>query len=354
MKRILFSILLVLILIPYIVNAAECDTSKVYIESIGIENSTGEVVELEEATAKDKTVNLNLQMSTKDDEILYKVVLKNDSSEDYEINKNSININSDYLEYSLESDNNNIVKANSTKTIYLRVKYSKEVDFSKFIDGVYQDEITMKVNLKSDDTISNPNTGMPYLIIISIILIISGITLIIYKNKKQAALLILLGLITLPLGVKALCSCDLIVDSKVKIQTEDIFKLTFLKCQDKKETAEYTYKIGMTLNEFFNSSYYTNLSEDKKRLARILFNKDEIKETQLIYNELDNCLNSIERPGDENNYTEEELEEIYDNIDNKERECNTNYYKDFTFDEIILSRDIANYIMIINDDKCLE
>ena len=160
LKKIINNLLIIILFIPCIVNAAECDTSKVYIESIGIENSTGDVVELEEATAKDKTVNLNLQMSTKDDVILYKVVLKNDSSEDYEINKNSININSDYLEYLLESDNNNIVKANSTKTIYLRVKYSKEVDSSKLVDGVYQDEITMKVNLQSDDTPSNPNTGV--------------------------------------------------------------------------------------------------------------------------------------------------------------------------------------------------
>ena len=120
MKKILFSIL-VLLLIPYVVNAEECDTSKVYIDSIGIENITGNVEELEGATSQDKKANLNLRMSTKDDEILYKLVLKNDSSEDYEINKNSININSEYIDYSLESDNDNIIKANSTKTIYLRV-----------------------------------------------------------------------------------------------------------------------------------------------------------------------------------------------------------------------------------------
>ena len=101
MKKLLFSILLVItiLFIPVVVNAAQCDTSKVYIDSISIDKEKGNVEELEDATAKDKKVNLNLRMSTKDDEILYKVVLKNESNEDYEINKNSININSDYLEY---------------------------------------------------------------------------------------------------------------------------------------------------------------------------------------------------------------------------------------------------------------
>ena len=112
MKKILKVLLITILFIPIMVNAAQCDTTKVYIDSIGIENTNGNVIELEDATAQDKKVNLNLRMSTKDDEILYKVVLKNDSEDDYEINKNSIKLNSDYIEYSLESNNNNIVKAN--------------------------------------------------------------------------------------------------------------------------------------------------------------------------------------------------------------------------------------------------
>ena len=142
MKRIISLLVITILFIPVVVNAAQCDTTKVYIDSIGIENTNGNVIELEDATAQDKKVNLNLRMSTKDDEILYKVVLKNDSEDDYEINKNSIKLNSDYIEYSLESNNNNIVKAKSSRTIYLRVKYKTEVDPSKFVNGEYQDEIT--------------------------------------------------------------------------------------------------------------------------------------------------------------------------------------------------------------------
>ena len=158
MKKILNFLLAAILFIPIMVNAAECDTSKVYIDSISIDTNN-KVEEIEEATAKDKKVNLNLRMAKQNDEILYKVVLKNDSSEDYEINKNSIVLNSDYIEYSLESDNDNIIKANSTRTIYLRVQYKTPVDPSKYVNGVYQDNITMKVNLRSDDTPANPNTS---------------------------------------------------------------------------------------------------------------------------------------------------------------------------------------------------
>ena len=115
----------------------------------------------------------------------------------------------------------------------------------------------MKVNLKSDNTISNPKTGIPYLIIISIVLIISGITFIINKNNKISTLLILLGVITLPLGVKALCSCELIIDSKVTIKTIKKYKVEFLAC-GVDEFREFDYINGMTWTEYFDSLLYNN------------------------------------------------------------------------------------------------
>ncbi len=294
MKK-LFNILLITILfIPMMVNAAECDTSKVYISSISIDEATGNVSELEDATAKDKKVNLNLQMATQNDEILYKVVLKNDSSEDYEINKNSISLNSDYIEYSLESDNNNIVKANSTRTIYLRVKYKTPVDPSKFVNGVYQDSITMKVNLRTDDTPANPNTGVKYILIISLILLISVTSLVIFKKKKLSTLMILVGLILLPIGVKALCTCEIVVDSKVLIATEDEFKMIFYKC-NRTEPSEHTitYKIGMNFNEFKNSEYYTQLSDDDKYAVDVIFNNGS---NFIVNEEYLDCISTINWP----------------------------------------------------------
>ena len=318
MKKIFYLLIVSILFIPCVVNAAQCDTSKVYIDSISIDKETGNVVELEDATAKDKKVNLNLRMSTKDDEILYKVVLKNESNEDYEINKNSIKLNTDYLEYSLESDNNNIIKANSSRTIYLRVKYKTEVDPSKFVNGVYQDNITMKVNLRSDD-VQNPNTGLPYIIIISIVLIISGISLIIYKKKKVSTLIILIGVLLLPIGVKALCTCEIIVDSKVTIQIEDQFKFTKFNCFNN-TTETYTYRIGMTLNEFLNSNYFTSLdAEEKEFLSEKLNNEHNMPYVK--FNEFDSCMKSNAEP----------------------TECYEEYTKELDLNEKIISQEKGYY-----------
>lgn len=63
-------------------------------------------------------------MSKVGDNIKYKFVIKNDSLEDYEIDKTSLNINSDYINYSFETnDNSNIVRANSSKNVTLIVEY---------------------------------------------------------------------------------------------------------------------------------------------------------------------------------------------------------------------------------------
>ena len=340
MKKVLYFLIAIIFFIPVMVNAAECDISKVYIDSISVDKATGNVEELEDATAKDKKVNLNLRMSTKDDEILYKVVLKNDSEDDYEINKNSIKLNSDYIEYSLESNNNNIVKAKSSRTIYLRVKYKTEVDPSKFVNGIYQDDITMRVNLRTDD-VENPNTGLPYIIIISLILIISGISLIVYKKKKISTLMILIGILLLPIGVNALCSCEIIVESKVTIQTEDQFKLIVHDCDPPIYSESYTYRIGMTFNEFLNSNYYTSLNEEKKMLLTSL--EDNYFVARIEYNELDECLDSIERPVDVTIYTDEELDQIYDEISRQTTECYTKYTKNFNKNDIITSQNKGRY-----------
>ena len=355
MKKLLLTIILLLLFVPVLVNAAQCDTSKVYIDSIGIENTNGNVVELENANAQDKKVNLNLRMATKNDEIVYKVVLKNDSTEDYEINKNSIGLNTDYLEYSLESDKNNIVKANSTKTIYLRVKYKTEVDPSKFVNGEYQDEITMKVNLRSDDAPANPNTGLPYVIIISLVLIISGITLIIYKKKKISTLMILVGILLLPIGVNALCTCEIVVDSKVIIKTEDKFHLTYLDCYGP-DSFTFNYRIGMSLSEFTESKYYTNFNEiDEfiKNRINYCINDNTQNDCSIILatKDFDECINEIEWPNLEDYTNPQDYNNACAPARELQRQCTENYTTPVNSNSKI--RSIKDSYYLIKDSICI-
>ena len=199
MKKILLPILLFVMFIPFYVNAETCDTDKISISSITLRDKTENVIELDEATASGKSINLNLSMSNVGDNIEYKIVVKNDSNEDYEIDKTRLKLNSDYINYSFETDDNSyIVKANSSKNVIIRVEYKNEVPDEAFESGTYNDNKSMTFNLSTGDTMNvfdtfnNPNTGaQSYILIIVIILLISGCLYILLKKKKYVKYMIL-------------------------------------------------------------------------------------------------------------------------------------------------------------------
>ncbi len=228
MKKTIFSIILFMMFIPFVVNAETCDIDKITISSITIESKSDSVVELDEATASGRNINLNISMSEVGDNISYKIVVKNDSKEDYQLDKNSFNISLDYIDYTLESeDNTNIVKANSSKIVYLKVNYANEVPDEAFESGTYNDNKIMTLNLSTGDTVSltdtlkNPNTGVQsYILILFIVLLISITTYASLRKKKYAKIMILvigIAIIIPPIRAYALCKCDIRIESKILI-----------------------------------------------------------------------------------------------------------------------------------------
>ena len=61
MKKIL--LLLFVLFMPFIVNAETCDTSKITISSISMEEKSEDVTEIDEASIDGKKINLNLSMA---------------------------------------------------------------------------------------------------------------------------------------------------------------------------------------------------------------------------------------------------------------------------------------------------
>ena len=59
MKKFILPILLLLMFVPFVVNAETCDTDKITISSIIVEDKSENVIELDEATASGKNINLN-------------------------------------------------------------------------------------------------------------------------------------------------------------------------------------------------------------------------------------------------------------------------------------------------------
>ena len=263
MKKYLLLILVVVMLIPLYANAETCDKDKISINSITIESKSDSVEELESATASGKIINLNLSMSEVGDNIEYKIVVKNDSNEDYELNNNDIVFNSDYIEYTLElEDSSNIVKANSSKTFYLKLQYKNEVPNEIIKTGTYTDNQSMVVNLSTkngtnlSETIKNPNTGNSSLYLILLVLVISGLLILILKKTKYAKyLIIIVGItITIPMSVYALCKCDIQIDSTILINQEKTFYESGMTGACPSSIA-YRHKVGENIN-YYNYFIY--------------------------------------------------------------------------------------------------
>ena len=248
-----------------VVKAEECDLSKITIDSIDMISSTDGVEEINEASIDDKNIKLDIKMTNLQDSIKYKMVIRNNSNDDYEIDKSNFNISSDYIDYSVDDDGNGkIVKSNSSKTFYLTVSYAKQVPNSAFTNGVYRDSNTMVVNMAADDVsvpaleavkaIVNPNTSIGGIFLIIVILLISLIVIGILKKKKYKYLALIILIISVPLVVNALCRCDFKVDANVQIEYLDSYFCMIVN--DENDTPSILNKIpmrkGMSWQEYFD------------------------------------------------------------------------------------------------------
>lgn len=275
MKK-LFTFLLILLLIPVTVMGEVCDTDKITISSINIESISDGAEEKTAASASGKNVNLDLGMSEVGDNVKYKIVVKNDSDDDYEIDEGNFNISNNYIKYTLESDTeSNIVPGKSTKIMYLKVQYDKEVPSESFDEnGSYKENQSMVVNLSNDkeDVTPTPSASTPtptpeqvkvpdtkstsMLALFSVLIIIAGIAIGFIAYDKYDLLLVLLvaSFILIPISANALCKCNINIDSKVEITTSNMKEFCV---RIGEEIARYNYEEGMTFNDFLNSEYNT-------------------------------------------------------------------------------------------------
>ena len=263
MKKIILPIILFILLIPFMVKAENCSPDKISISSITIEDKSDNVEELEEVATNGKNIKYNLSMSNVGDNIIYKVTVKNDSDEDYEIDNNLFNTGSKFINYSIESDNNsNVIKRNSIKTIYLKIEYSKEISNLELNEGKFSEENNFALNISNSrasntfDTINNPKTKRITYIIWIIVLLFLGVALYFLLNQKKhkQLLLLVIGLsIIISPSVYALCNYRIDVESKITIE--------------KKYSVNY-------LNTRYG--YYTDLEIEK-------YEKTSDSECQIIY-----------------------------------------------------------------------
>ena len=186
-----YVILILLMFFPFIVRAETCDTSSVEIKKVEVVSTNGNASENTSARVNNKTIGLDLSMNHVNDSITYKITIKNNSNNDFEIN-NNLNNDSKYIEYSFEGNNSNIIKAKSTKEINIKALYKSEVPVTMFSNGAFNEKEDIVLSL---NTLSNPKTGFIIPTILVIILIVSLMChLILNKSFKPQILIILFGL----------------------------------------------------------------------------------------------------------------------------------------------------------------
>jgi len=227
--------LFLLLIIPFMVLAEECDKSKITITSMEQNNINGNTEELSTPTYKDRNIKLNLKMYDFGDSITYDMTIKNDSKEDYMIDEDTFETDSDYIIYTLKTnDNSNVVKANSSKNMTLIVTYKKEVEADKLTNNKFNASNSLKLSLNTSfkeeplsvittdniKEVKNPITSVSSILLIIIALLITttiAYILITRKSTYTKYLLIVFSMLLVP-TVYAICTCDIEVESTIEIE----------------------------------------------------------------------------------------------------------------------------------------
>ena len=212
MKKILLVITL-LLLFPSVVLAKDtCNNDDIKIEEITILEKEGYTEELTPVSIDNNKINLNIEMYNVGESITYKIKVKNNSNNNYYFTKDSFNLNTDYIEYSIVNDSE-VIKSNEEKSIQLKITYKEKISEDEF-----NENNMMSITL-SDTPLTNPSTKRT----INLILLVTFVTTIIFiiRNKKLSKVLIGILICFIPISIKALCTVNLEITANIAINEKE-------------------------------------------------------------------------------------------------------------------------------------
>ena len=223
-RKLLLVFIFSIMFIPFVVNAETCENDKVSIDSFVIKDISDNVVEKNEPVINGMEIMLDLEMNEVEDSIEYEMMIKNDSNTDYKLSKKSLNIESEYIDYTFETkDKTNTVKAKSSSEAILTIQYRNEVPEELLENGSFTDSKSFNIGLNDGNNtilniLTNPKTGQSLLFIFFIIALGIFSLFASKKNKKITTLILMLGLMSLPFAVYAECELQLKFESNVEIK----------------------------------------------------------------------------------------------------------------------------------------
>lgn len=183
MKKIKIILIFLIISTLFItkINAEETIT----IESIELDYITTNAIEKSSPVIDGLSINLDVQFREVNNYIKYKLIIKNNTNEEYELKEDTSFLNNENITYKYYKEGK--IKPNSENIIYLVVSYNQEVEESKFVENKYTEENKAILEIVDDsgEIIKNPKTGNDNItfIILSIVLVISCIVLFTMKKK---------------------------------------------------------------------------------------------------------------------------------------------------------------------------
>ena len=240
MKKLFLLCFTLLIIIPLFARAETKNENDIVIESITRGLTSDISIEKSKPIIDGSNIKLNLDFSEKGNFINYILVIKNNSKNDFMLNKEKINFNTNYISYIIEPiDKNDTIKSSESKEFVLTVKYIKEIDNENFENGVFNDNKSLSFDLIGvENNIPNPDTGInnPLFRIVILLIIVSSLYLVL-KGKKYKKYMIFV-LLMIPITVNAISKYNISIDSNV----------TILKNNYLYRTSINDYYIGDTIN----------------------------------------------------------------------------------------------------------
>ena len=310
MKKFFYCLLVsMLLLLPIGVFGKE----KVYISNVKVEDKSFFAEEMEEVSYNDLNLSFQVSFSKLEDYIRYRITVQNDSSKDYEIGDLNESLQkSEYVQYDLKfEDGTNVIKAHSSKDLYVFASYVKEVDDSSLTSEGYKESNEMSISLATD-SIQNPNTGFKVIFLVLVLVVaVVGVVISINNEKfvKNMYVAIVLGIIVLPVVAYALEMLSINIHSSVTIQPG----LSF--CY---EDTYYAFENGTIMSDYlsthedFEPNYFryhegqldkNDLNQKFANLTNGEYTDLSVLEDEDVYNQIRSSLSDFQLDMFDNLYT---------------------------------------------------
>ena len=212
MKK-LFTLIICLLFIPVVYAKNDIE-----IESITLDSKSDEKVEKDKPAFENLDMNYNVSFKRVGDYAKYKVVVKNNTDNDFKINIKDAFGKRDFVTYTYDGAED--LKANDKATIFVTITYAKEVEPGNYIAGIYNDLNKATLELLND-TQTNPETKTGLVVIGVLVgsLLLFIVSTFLFKNNavRFISIVMLFGVIVVPLFTNALSKYIITINTKVEI-----------------------------------------------------------------------------------------------------------------------------------------